>query len=288
MSKNIPGREPKKEPLGALERLRQAADKGRLRAFTKALEALQRGEGEGNWQHRALSAVIGGSRVEAPAMMALLFHGSQPPKPSEKEEFVAIAIESGALNCLPQLHAGGFALKKDGTHGAKAISKMLFHMSQGHWPHAELIYPDILRHEKGESNLFWRNFPYSALTQKRETGPLNLEHLNCLARLDMPENISALFTDAFLKFARQDSAVLKAGPIEILGPGLTRLFQLGWLQPDEIERKGEPLRKTENLRSLDKILTIVRETLGEHERLGLEANTAPAERTSNTKRKVRL
>jgi hypothetical protein len=135
-----PGKEAAKRPSTPLEKLSQAILSSRPAAFARALGEIHLKKPDGNWGHRALGiALTDGAREHKLAFVEALLASKNAPKPTENSDFIRLAIEHDADDCLGALLDGGFKPMV----GKKTINILTGALQRGRWPEPERVCPEL-------------------------------------------------------------------------------------------------------------------------------------------------
>lgn len=107
-SQHRPGREHDKQPKSTLELFYSAVKNGNIRRVRSLLAELDKHPPHGLWMHRALALAIEGQPSGRANMVDVLLHCKHPPVPTERSDFIKLALSHQDMGLAYTLMEHGF------------------------------------------------------------------------------------------------------------------------------------------------------------------------------------
>ena len=103
-----PGKEPDKQAKPLLELFYASVKNGNVKRATQLLGQVNKHPPHGLWMHRALGLAIEGNTQWRHAMVDMLLGSPHPPQPTEKSDFIKLAMAQGDMDLAYTLLEQGF------------------------------------------------------------------------------------------------------------------------------------------------------------------------------------
>lgn len=173
-------------------------------------------------------------KAERETMMRILLAHPDFPKETGSQDCMLDAVRRRAFECIPLLHAAGFTLQADilsqSDREHLIVDKISSEISNGRWPHVELIYPQLLDDPSSHRNIAEGIF--NETTRQRYNVCKNL------VKLSPSEALNRMISKRLGRMGNQLSVRGEDGIEKALIP-MCILMGAGWLDLDLARKEAD-------------------------------------------------